>query len=195
MRRPKNVPTSVQVLDEAPRPEPILGSRVGWIAGVDMAHGVLVDYEGNPRGPLPARSTVPLDSKAIDAAATTKQGAVLLFDKGDPTAPLILGLLQPVSTTPLLDDLLCAPPGPTPSLPAGAPATGSAATTLSAGSPVEAKVDGKRVVLEGKDEIVLKCGQASITLWRNGKVVIKGVQLEAQATGVNRIKGGSVQIN
>src|SRR5690349_2552229 len=135
MRRPKNAPTSAQVLDEALRPEPILGSRVGWIAGVDAATGVLVDYEGNPCGPLPARSTVLLDAKTLEAAVTTKQGAVLLFDKGDPTAPLIVGLLQPISTTPLLDELLCAPLSPTPPLPAGAPASGSATTTLPARSP------------------------------------------------------------
>jgi uncharacterized protein (DUF2345 family) len=60
---------------------------------------------------------------------------------------------------------------------------------------VEARVDGKRVVIEGKDEIVLSCGKASITLRRNGKVIIRGVQLESSAAGVNRIKGGSVQIN
>ena len=193
MRHPKNAPPAAQVLEEPLRPEPILGSRVGWIAGVNAAHGVLVDYEGNPRGPLPARSTVPLDAKTIEAAVTTKQGVVLLFDKGNPSAPLIMGLLQPSSTTPLLDELLGAPPSSAPPLPAGTPANGS--TALPVPSRVEAKVDGKRVVIEGKDEIVLTCGQASITLKRNGKVVIKGVQLETRASGVNRIKGGSVQIN
>lgn len=62
--------------------------------------------------------------------------------------------------------------------------------------PVEvALVDGKRVVIEGADEIVLRCGEASITLRRNGKVVIRGTYLESHAAGTNRIKGGSVQIN
>lgn len=61
--------------------------------------------------------------------------------------------------------------------------------------PVEALVDGKRVVLEGQDEVVLRCGDASITLRRNGRVVIRGTYVETRAQGVNRIRGGSVQIN
>jgi hypothetical protein len=63
------------------------------------------------------------------------------------------------------------------------------------GRPAEAFVDGRRVELEGQDEIVLKCGEASITLRRNGRVLIKGVQVETRASGLNRIKGGSVAIN
>lgn len=60
---------------------------------------------------------------------------------------------------------------------------------------VEARVDGKRVVLEAADEIVLRCGKASLVLRRNGRVQLKGAYVETQAEGVNRIKGGSVQIN
>ena len=62
-------------------------------------------------------------------------------------------------------------------------------------SELEARIDGRRVELEGRDEIVLRCGEASITLRRNGRVVIKGIQVETRAAGVNRIKGGSVSIN
>ena len=60
---------------------------------------------------------------------------------------------------------------------------------------VDAPVDGKRVIIEGQDEIILRCGQASITLRRNGRVVIKGIHLESHASGTHRIKGGSVQVN
>ena len=59
----------------------------------------------------------------------------------------------------------------------------------------EATLDGKRVVLEAADEIVLRCGEASITLRRNGRVVIRGTHVESRSRGVNRIKGGAVQIN
>jgi hypothetical protein len=60
---------------------------------------------------------------------------------------------------------------------------------------LEARVDGRRVELDARDEIVLRCGEASITLRRNGRVVIRGVHVETRAAGVNRIKGGSVAIN
>lgn len=60
---------------------------------------------------------------------------------------------------------------------------------------IEAKVDGEQVMIEGKKEIVLKCGKASITLTRAGKVLIRGAYLLSRSSGVNRVKGGSVQIN
>lgn len=60
---------------------------------------------------------------------------------------------------------------------------------------LEAKVDGKRIVIEGEDEIVLVCGKASITLRRNGKVVVRGTYVETHSTGCNRVKGASVKIN
>lgn len=61
--------------------------------------------------------------------------------------------------------------------------------------PTEAKVDGEQVIIEGKKEIVLKCGKSSITLTRAGKVLIRGAYVLSRSSGVNRIKGGSVQVN
>jgi hypothetical protein len=69
------------------------------------------------------------------------------------------------------------------------------APEAAAGPCVAVDADGKRLELEAKDEIVLRCGPASITLRRNGRVLIKGLCVETRATGRNRIKGGSVQIN
>ena len=62
-------------------------------------------------------------------------------------------------------------------------------------APISASVDGRRVKLTGKDEVVLECGSASITLRRNGRVLIKGAHVETVSEGTNRIKGGQVRIN
>jgi uncharacterized protein (DUF2345 family) len=56
-------------------------------------------------------------------------------------------------------------------------------------------VDGKRVRVTAQDEIVLQCGSASVTLRRNGRVIIRGTYVESRSEGTNRIKGGQVQIN
>ena len=56
-------------------------------------------------------------------------------------------------------------------------------------------LDGKRVRIVGSDEIVLECGNASITLRRNGRVVIRGTYVETASAGTNRIKGAAVRIN
>ena len=60
---------------------------------------------------------------------------------------------------------------------------------------IEADVDGKRVRIVAQDEIVLECGQASITLRRNGRVIIRGTYVETHSEGTNRIKGAQVRIN
>ena len=59
----------------------------------------------------------------------------------------------------------------------------------------QAEVDGERVEVAAEREIVLRCGDASITLTRDGKVLIKGVYVLTRAQTVNRIQGGSVKIN
>jgi hypothetical protein len=59
----------------------------------------------------------------------------------------------------------------------------------------EARADGERLEFTAEKEIVFRCGKASITLTRAGKILIRGAYLLARSSGVNRIQGGSVQIN
>ena len=92
---------------------------------------------------------------------------VLVFDRGDMLKPVIIGLLSGPESE------------PAPSIPATR----------------EAELDGERLVFTAEKEIVLRCGQASITLTRAGKILIRGAYLLSRSSGVNRIKGGSVQIN
>jgi hypothetical protein len=51
------------------------------------------------------------------------------------------------------------------------------------------------LVIEAKKNLTLKCGEGSITLRKDGKILIKGKDLVSQAKRMNRIKGGSVAIN
>ena len=61
--------------------------------------------------------------------------------------------------------------------------------------PLSVQVDDKQHVISAEREIVLRCGEASITLTRAGKILLKGTYVVSRSSGVNRIKGGSVQIN
>jgi len=59
----------------------------------------------------------------------------------------------------------------------------------------EVEIDGRVVVLKAEQSIVLQCGDASIALSRDGKIVIRGKHVVSHASGVNRIRGGSVELN
>jgi hypothetical protein len=154
------------------------GVKVGRLAAGSKPGALLVELPGHAAGPLPARSLVALDEAALQAAVAARRPALVLFENEDPRLPIVVGLLSPEPGAALLGALLQAPAAP----PAAA-------------KPVEARVDGKRVILEGEQEVVLRCGDASITLRRDGKVILRGAYVETTAKGLNRIRGGSVKIN
>jgi hypothetical protein len=162
---------------------------IGRLVAGSTALAPVVEYPGNRSGPLRARATVPLGPGTVERAVVTRQGVTLVFENGDPRLPIVTGLLQANEPATPFQELLVGPRTAT--------ASGSAAARAPAEerSPSEARLDGERVVLEGKREIVLKCGDASITLRRDGKMVLRGAYIETYARGVNRIKGGSVKIN
>lgn len=115
--------------------------------------------------PVIARSMVPISAEDVGRAAA------LMFEAGDPKRPLVMGLVQDLSGN------------------AAGPASASS------GRIVGVESDGERLTLSASKEITLKCGAASITLTRAGKVLIRGAYVLTRSTGTNRIQGGSVQIN
>jgi hypothetical protein len=177
---------------EGAQPQPdrniVVRTRVGRLVAWAIGRAPRVDFEGNELGPLPARSTIALDPTTILAAIQDERGVLLTFEDGKPHAPIITGLLQPIGE-------FDAPPEVWQDEEAEDPDDASEAAEGEAFTPTEARVDGKRVEIEAADEIVLRCGQASIVLRRNGRVVIRGTYVETRSRGVNRIKGGSVEIN
>ena len=147
---------------------------VGRICGYDPERGLLVDFPANQAaGPIPARWTIPLTEAAVNQAIAEQQKAVLIFEDGNPALPLVTGLVQPLQLK----------------------EAGPAAEVKLPGPPTEVRLDGKRLTLEAAEELVLRCGQASLTLNRNGRVQLKGTYVLSHSAGTNRIRGGSVQIN
>jgi hypothetical protein len=93
----------------------------------------------------------------------------LLFESGNPKKPVIIGKIQvPVRVAP---------------------------EQMNALQKIDATLDGERLTFTAGSEIVLRCGKASITLTRAGKIIIRGAYLLNRSSGVNKIKGASVQIN
>ena len=140
---------------------------VGSIVRLSDAGVPQVDFPANP-------STQPVAALTTAGVADGHVGrqVALVFVNGDPLRPLILGLIRETNKA--------------------APAVGD-----EAGSAPRAQVllDGERIVLAADQDIELRCGKASLILTRAGKVLIRGAYLLSRSSGVNRIKGGSVQIN
>jgi hypothetical protein len=157
----------------APLPERIDGIVVGWLSLVNTASGAQVTITRGAE-PTPARALVAL------AASDEGREVALLFENGDPKKPMIMGFVQRLA------------PVANPELAAAAE---EEPINEPAAQPVDVQADGERLVLSAKKEIVLQCGNASITLTRAGKILIKGAYVLTRSSGVNRILGGSVQIN
>lgn len=146
---------------------PIDGVSIGKLSGFDTSGAPLVDFPENTTGaPVSARTTIDLEANDVG------REIALLFERGDARRPILLGCLQ---TRPALEIE-----------PQATAATPQALSVV---------LDGKRLVFHAEEEIVLHCGKASITLTKAGKVLIRGDYLLSRSSGVNRIKGGSVQIN
>jgi len=95
------------------------------------------------------------------------QPVVLMFEGGDPGRPIVMGVLREAQGWPLAEK----------------PAQ------------VEVDADGQRMIVSARDQLVMRCGKASITLTKAGKVLIQGSYVSSRSTGVVRIKGGSVHLN
>ncbi len=127
----------------------------------------------------------------LQTAIELGQPAVVVFERGDPSRPIIVGVIEPLEPQSPVSGADIAPGTRAAHTPAGDATTASQVDA----TIIEADVDGRRVRVTAKDEIVLQCGAASVTLRRNGRVVIRGTYVETHSDGTNRIKGGQVQIN
>lgn len=59
----------------------------------------------------------------------------------------------------------------------------------------EVEKDGETLILEARQEMILRCGAASISMTADGRVTIRGTQLLSRSEGANRVQGATVQLN
>ncbi len=135
--------------------------------------GELIGMTDEGRTPLVCYPGQP-GTAAIQARSTIDlhgrhvgQQVVLMFEANDPAKPIIMGILQNGEGWPLDQRP----------------------------DQVEVDVDGERMIVSAKEQLVLRCGKASITLTKAGKVLIKGSYVLSHSSGISRIKGGSIELN
>jgi hypothetical protein len=144
------------------------GVVLGTLVGINPKGQPIIELADSSNGcsqSVKARSTIQL------AQSDVGRQAVLAFELNDRRKPIVLGLCetQPESSENVATDL----------------------------SPAirEIVIDGEKLLVNAEREIVLQCGEASITLTRAGKIIIRGTYVLSRSSGVNSIKGGSIQLN
>jgi len=187
--------TTVRLPLDEPAPQgaaPVATTRPGESSGLDGLLGLLLQRDDpRPRAPEPAGVVIgelialadngqtPLlalpghEGTAVPAlsivdlhGAHIGQRVAVLFESAVERRPLVIGVLR-----------------------------GAAGPMAPEAAGVEVDADGRRYVLSAQEQLVLRCGKASITLTRAGKVLIEGEYVLSRSAGVNRVKGGSVQLN
>ena len=166
--------------------------------------------------PIVARVTGTLDE------ARPGQQVALMFESADPAKPIVIGPITPPGTpapgvitpgpgfeistpAPQVAARTCEVPSPASASASGGGGEGSSPARPTVPVPravdagleqtVNVQVDDDQLTLTADRQITLRCGKASITLTAAGKVLIRGAYLLNRSSGVNKIKGGSVQIN
>ena len=150
----------------------IEGVLIGRIIRISGEGIVLVKFAGAADTGVAARATrtVMTTLRASDPSGCE---VLLAFENNDPRLPVIIDTMHS-----LLDEVAT-----------------STETVLETDKPEDVLIDGRRITFDAQEEVVLRCGKSSIILTRAGKVLIRGAYLLSRSSGVNRIKGGSVQIN
>lgn len=64
-----------------------------------------------------------------------------------------------------------------------------------AGDVAHCAASPSTLLLEATEELTLRVGDGSITIRKDGKILIKGTDLVSSAKRMNRVKGGAVAIN
>jgi hypothetical protein len=152
---------------------PIEGMRIGRIVTIDESGRIFVNFTGNSCGPTIARTTSSLNVGTFRKGNPSGREVLLAFENNDPKFPIIIDTMYS-----LIEEI-------------AEPAT----VVFEAEVLQEVTVDGKSISFEAENEIVLKCGKASITLTKAGKILIKGDYVLSHSSGENRIRGGAVTIN
>ena len=129
-------------------------TQTGVLVDVGVDGAPTVEYNGNELGPIPARTAIPL--------ARRGDIVLLVFDGGDPTLPIIIGIVR---------------------------------DRFDKSQPQQLKIAAKEILVEGAEEVTLRCGESSLTLRKDGKTVLKGNEVLSRASRTNRIKGATVKIN
>jgi hypothetical protein len=153
--------------ETTPAASTMTGSALHRLDGIVIGRFVGFDQTGRPLVSFKEADSEALVARAATVLAVEHVGrdVAILCESGNPAQPIIVGLMHRTEIN-------------------------AGHEEDAAGSCEETDLD-----LTAKRQITLRCGKASITLTRAGKIIVRGTYLLSRSSGVNKIKGGSIQLN
>jgi len=145
------------------------GLLIGRITAIQDNGNPLVAFDGETQvKPIEALTVVPLDRNSVG------KDIAISFAQNQGGIPIVMGLIRR-----MLDDVL----------------NGVDAKPEASESKPEVIVDGNKLELSAPEEVTIRCGEASITLNKKGKILIKGEHMLNRISGAYKIKSGSIELN
>lgn len=145
--------------------------RIGAVKTIDDEGCVFVDFPGNPFEQLIAALAISKSDMVALHNAGSDARVLILFEDNDLRRPVISGLVYEVIDSQVEYETTLAEPAH------------------------KLLLDGNKQVIEAEEEMILCCGKSSITLKKNGKIILRGTDLVSRSSGGNKIRGATVKIN
>ena len=142
-------------------------SRQSSAGGIQLGTLLSIDELGRPLVVWGAQSST-IAARTLVTVSKENYGQVVVlgFESGEESRPIVLGLMQQPQT-----DMTVR------------------------GQRVTVETGDGRVIVQAKDELELRCGEAAILLQADGRITLRGQYITSHAEAGQRIRGGSVQIN
>lgn len=140
----------------------------GHLTGIDDEGRLLFRPEGSMGDPIAVAIGMPVADGTLVKAARQQSRALVVRTGDTPARWVLVGLVRERLST----QAVTARPG-----------------------QLEVAMDGETLRLTAERDIVLKCGEASLTLRKDGKIVMSGTNVLTASRGPNRIKGASIALN
>lgn len=127
----------------------------------------ILPHESGPRIHCALLGNEPIPARSTIALHRGHLGceAVLMLENGNPQLPIVVGVLQEGTLLPAAPD------------------------------QEHLCLEDGRVLLQAQEELVLRCGAATISLRSDGTVTVRGTRVVSEADGSMRIRGASIQLN
>lgn len=164
------------------------GVLIGKLVSINVCGNPMIAYdEKTAIQPVEALTTVPLTRTEIG------QDVAISFAQNQNGSVIVMGVIRRV-----LDDVInfTSDNKPTSGLIEKSDDLKNADIKSEvANDTPEVLVNGNKLEISAADEITLRCGKASITLNKQGKILIKGEHMLNRMSGAYKIKSGSIQLN